>query len=43
MWAESQIDKSGIKDVNKKVNADGYIEKPFTLSTFIETIQLHAG
>ncbi|MEO7309331.1 MAG: response regulator [Chitinophagaceae bacterium] len=28
-----------IKDISKKVHADGYIEKPFTVSTFIETIQ----
>jgi len=30
-----------IKDISKKVNANGYIEKPFTISTFIETIQKH--
>ena len=32
-----------IKEISKKVNADGYIEKPFTVSTFIETIQKHIG
>ncbi len=30
-----------IKDISKKVHADGYIEKPFTVSNFIETIQKH--
>ncbi len=30
-----------IKDITKKVNADGYLEKPFTVTTFIETIQRH--
>lgn len=29
----------GIKEICKKVNADGYIEKPFNLSTFIEKIE----
>ncbi len=28
-----------IKDICKKVNADGYIEKPFTVNILIETIQ----
>ena len=32
-----------IKDISKKVNADGYLEKPFSVSTFIETIQKHMG
>ncbi|MBC7509195.1 MAG: response regulator [Ferruginibacter sp.] len=32
-----------IKEISEKVNADGYIEKPFTISTFIETIQKHLG
>lgn len=32
-----------IMEISKKVNANGYIEKPFTVSTFIETIQKHAG
>ena len=32
-----------IKDICKKVNANGYIEKPFTVSTFIETIEKHIG
>ncbi len=34
---------ANIEDISKKVNADGYIEKPFTISTFIETIQRHVG
>ncbi|MEO5946345.1 MAG: response regulator [Chitinophagaceae bacterium] len=32
-----------IKDISKKVKADGYVEKPFAIITFIETIQKHAG
>ena len=32
-----------IKEICKKVNADGYVEKPFTVSSFIETIQTHIG
>ncbi len=32
-----------IKDISKKVHADGYIEKPFRAGTFIETIQKHLG
>ena len=32
-----------IKEISKKVNADSYIEKPFTVSTFIEIIQKHIG
>lgn len=32
-----------IKEISKKVNADGYVEKPFSISTFIETIKIHAG
>ncbi|CAN5777506.1 N/A [soil metagenome] len=34
---------SNIKDISKKINATGYIEKPFNVSTFIETIQKHLG
>lgn len=30
-----------IKDICKKVNADGYVAKPFAVSTFIETIKQH--
>ena len=30
-----------IEAIFKKVNADGYIEKPFGISTFIETIKRH--
>jgi len=30
-----------IKDISKKVNANGYVAKPFAVSTFIETIQKH--
>ncbi len=30
-----------IKDISQKVGADGYIEKPFTVNSFIETIQKH--
>ena len=32
-----------IKDISKKVNANGYLEKPFNISTFIEIIQKHLG
>ena len=32
-----------IKEIYKKVNAEGYIKKPFSISTFIETIKRHAG
>ena len=32
-----------IKDICKKVNADGYVEKPFTVNTFIETIKKYAS
>ncbi len=28
-----------IKEISQKVNADGFIEKPFTVNTFIETIK----
>ena len=28
-----------IKEISKKVNADGYVEKPFVIKSFIETIQ----
>lgn len=30
-----------IKEICMKVNADGYIEKPFTVSNFIEIIKRH--
>ncbi|MEO6870274.1 MAG: response regulator [Ginsengibacter sp.] len=30
---------SNIKEITKKVNADGYVEKPFLIQTFIGTIQ----
>ena len=32
-----------IKEIFKKVNAEGYIEKPFSISMFIETIKRHIG
>ncbi len=32
-----------IREICEKVNADGYVEKPFTVSNFIETIQKHIG
>ena len=32
-----------IKDICKKVNADGYVEKPFTINTFIETVKKFTG
>lgn len=32
-----------IKDISKKVKADGFVEKPFGINTFIETIQRHVG
>lgn len=32
-----------ITDIAKKVYADGYIEKPFSVTHFIETIQSHLG
>ncbi|MEP7376773.1 MAG: response regulator [Chitinophagaceae bacterium] len=32
-----------IKNLTKKVNADGYIEKPFAINIFIETIQKYIG
>ena len=32
-----------IKQIFKKVNAEGYIEKPFTISKFIETIKRHTA
>ena len=31
-----------IKEISTKVNANGYVEKPFSISTFIDTIQKHA-
>ena len=30
-----------IKQISKKVNADGYIEKPFDISTLIDTVKAH--
>ncbi len=30
-----------IKDISEKVNADGYLEKPFTINSFMETIKHH--
>jgi DNA-binding response OmpR family regulator len=32
-----------IKVICKKVNADGYVEKPFAISKFMETIKKFAG
>lgn len=32
-----------IKEISEKVNADGYIEKPFDISTLIETIERYIG
>ena len=32
-----------IKQIFKKVNAEGYIEKPFSISKFIETIKRHTA
>ncbi len=32
---------SNIREISKKVKADGYVEKPFLIQTFIETIQRH--
>ena len=32
-----------IKDICKKVNADGYVEKPFTVNSFIETIKKYVS
>ncbi|NDP22643.1 MAG: response regulator [Paludibacter sp.] len=32
-----------IKEICKKVNADGYIEKPFTINTLIETVKRHTN
>lgn len=34
---------TNIKEICRKVNADGYLEKPFNVSTLIETIQKHIG
>ena len=31
-----------IKEISVRVNANGYLEKPFSISTFIDTIQKHA-
>ena len=30
-----------IREICKKVNADGYVEKPFTVNSFIETMERH--
>ncbi|MEO8962940.1 MAG: response regulator [Ginsengibacter sp.] len=30
-----------IKEISKKVNADGYLEKPFVIKNFIEILQRH--
>ena len=32
-----------IKEICKKVNADGYLEKPFSVSSFIEIIKRFTG
>ncbi|CAN5890698.1 N/A [soil metagenome] len=32
-----------VKEITKKVNADGYLEKPFSINTFIEAIHKHIG
>ncbi|MEO7522772.1 MAG: response regulator [Ferruginibacter sp.] len=32
-----------IKDIFKKVNAEGYVAKPFTISKFVETVKRYAG
>jgi len=32
-----------IREISKKVNANSYVEKPFTINTFIKTIQSHIG
>ena len=32
-----------IKEICKKVNAAGYVEKPFAVNTFIETIKKHTS
>ncbi len=32
---------TNIQHITEKAQADGYIEKPFALNTFIETIQSH--
>jgi len=34
---------TGIKEISKKLSADGYVEKPFTINTFIETINKSLG
>jgi DNA-binding NtrC family response regulator len=34
---------ANIKEIFKNVNAEGYIEKPFTISKFIETIKRCVG
>ena len=32
---------ANVKDISIKLNANGYIEKPFAVSSFIETIEKH--
>ena len=32
---------SDIEEICKKINADGYIQKPFDIHTFLETIKQH--
>ncbi len=32
-----------IKEICRKVNADGFVEKPFAVNTFIETIKTYTG
>jgi len=32
-----------IRQISKKVNADGYVEKPFNITSFVDTIQKHTG
>lgn len=33
----------GIMEISKKINADGYVEKPFTINNFVETINKSLG
>jgi CheY-like chemotaxis protein len=30
-----------VKEISEKINADGYLEKPFDIQTFISTIEQH--
>ncbi len=34
---------SDIKEISEKINANGYVEKPFTINTLIETIRRHTN